>query len=1414
MTSSALFRPVLLCIALLLAQVVSVSVAYATSVSVDFTRKTGLMPFDANDNPGNDSGPDNTIIRTNDVIAYRFEVAVQDGDATNIVLNVSVSPGLRLNLPAFCRTSGVTPVSSITGDPASGYSLVCNVGAIGEGAQVLYSIPATVTPDRPQGSTVSLLGASIRSDQTPAETFPGGTDTVSATPKLDLAKNTQVRLIKRAEGPSGEPGIVYAFPIVVTAKNEAKGNELVTSDISFTDDLATGVSPNARLFQGWSGALSSACMHNMEIREYNLWNLPYGSTRIADGGPGGPGGGAGVAERSVWNSGSILCTEDLATSTATVTISGADLSARHAPTQNRLGNALQADLAYLVSGVMVVWIPTQDVTDAGNELAVNNVYSALSATSISSQPNVEPDSANNTVSFIARDGPGTRSFYNHIDYNRFGLLPGQTSRRSGNGYVLADGIFATRHYQYNRAWVSKTRYDDYVFCTSFDNSRQVVHPITPGVAAVIHLAGTFDGGQPPFIIEYGTGTFGTSSTCDDPDSPTGWQDTIDAVPGGPSAITKVRAKTAYIAPPGGDSTSVIASLVVRYKALPGPAGSIVAEWGSYKTSSLNSGNWFLSQYDAQTGLGRYGDRLTLTSILARINKETVPSGRTEVLAGDPVTFVLQPSATAPGSVSGSTTTVTVTDTLPSEYSYTLGSASPAPTTETSNPDGSTTLVWEFPNTEVNQPMASITYGVVVKSTTTDQAQPQNVAVVSSPADGSVEPARTDSYTLLVVNPAGFSVFKSPVPVLVAPNAEFGYDLTYANTGTSDFDSVVMIDILPNENVVLTPPTNFSGSAVFKSVSGTSGEVFEYTKRDPTQIEWDPLHASNQPGGATTWCAAYSGGACPASAAEVTGFRATSPSFPQNQPPRVISALFEAQGNGVENVYSNRFTARAEGLSFPVTSPVASVRVRTADISLSKQVVGPDPVTPEIVTFVLTLANAGPHASDVVSVRDRLPAGYAYVSHEGGIYDPASGIWSVPNVAVDGTQTLTIRARVLAGGDYVNTAEVSAQGYADPDSQPDNGVPSEDDIDSASILARLAGKLFEDNGSGSGTAHDGILNGGETQRNLGTAEVRRASDNTLLASAVIAGDGSWSAILPSGTPEDLIVSVSPNAGYRPISENTGTLPGLTNPVPTDGIFEFQPLQATEYAALDFGLIARPLLSQDQTVSVAPGQIVQLPHRYIATTAGSVAFSLADQASNPQGAFSPTLFEDVSCDGSADYPLTGMRSVIAGETVCLIVRTQAGSGIGSGATFSYALVATTNYANTAVTETLRNQDSMASSGQGGGDLLLRKLVQNLTQNTPEAASNAGRVGDVLRYRIILSNPGTTPATNVEVFDATPAYTALSGTLPPSVTVLAGVTCTLTDPGTKVADYRGPLAWVCPGSFPPGAEGSLTFDVTIAP
>ncbi len=130
----------------------------------------------------------------------------------------------------------------------------------------------------------------------------------------------------------------------------------------------------------------------------------------------------------------------------------------------------------------------------------------------------------------------------------------------------------------------------------------------------------------------------------------------------------------------------------------------------------------------------------------------------------------------------------------------------------------------------------------------------------------------------------------------------------------------------------------------------------------------------------------------------------------------------------------------------------------ADLSLDKTVSNPTPFEGETVTFTLTLSNGGPLEATTVQVTDVLPGDMTFVSSNDASYDPATNdnVWNIANLASGASVQLEIAASVNAGTqglNITNTAEVTFSNVPDPDSDPGNGVPTEDDQDSATIMVQ-------------------------------------------------------------------------------------------------------------------------------------------------------------------------------------------------------------------------------------------------------------------------------------------------------------------------------------------------------------------------
>lgn len=135
-------------------------------------------------------------------------------------------------------------------------------------------------------------------------------------------------------------------------------------------------------------------------------------------------------------------------------------------------------------------------------------------------------------------------------------------------------------------------------------------------------------------------------------------------------------------------------------------------------------------------------------------------------------------------------------------------------------------------------------------------------------------------------------------------------------------------------------------------------------------------------------------------------------------PRVIVNTAQVFDAYTDDPYSLNNSAQATIIVTPV-----------ADLSITKTVNNMYPAVEENVTYTITVTNSGPDNVSAAQVVDLLPTGLFFVSSSAsqGSYDPITGLWTIGNINVGGSATLSIIALVdisLAGQTVVNTATVS------------------------------------------------------------------------------------------------------------------------------------------------------------------------------------------------------------------------------------------------------------------------------------------------------------------------------------------------------------------------------------------------------
>ncbi|MEM6251358.1 MAG: hypothetical protein AAF821_00420 [Cyanobacteria bacterium P01_D01_bin.156] len=988
------------------------SPANAADITFNFsTSVTGTTPFSADDSPGNDSSPTNNIIRTLDEIIYKWEYAVNNGDAENVVLTANISSDQEwTELPAVCK-----PPSAIVIEPDDSQTVDCYLGDIASGSNGFIEISARVIGQRPDSTYVAnndIVAATgeFSSDTSASVTAPVVETIVSASPQADLRKNRSSRQLGVRQAPDGTDGVVVRYPLTMLAGPNGKGSEPLVGDIVITDTLfgdflsdpngkdgvAESPVPGARLYD-WGGN-HRGCAWNSEPGQNNIgeWFLPHGNLSVAGANP----------ERAVADSGDWSCSQANPGDPITITITGADTTGNHVPSQHRSGGSLPANESYLISGTIEIWIPTSEILDNGGDLKLTNQYSRVTNQSVSGQTNNDPstpstnnDPDNNTRTFtLIAAGGSFNQYYSRSITARGSILFPMTNRNSGDGVVMPGQNFAKRLYGHNNAILD---WEDYRYCEKFDSNTLQLTPIPGDSTTAVRV---FNGGPAyDYKIEYGTGdengNAGTYSsydamrtaTCNDAESADGWYTDMTAVPGGVDVITKIRFIALEDFPAG--STMDLAVNFIARNFYPGtttkiPTGALMPNFSAVSTPTLpwtvsnaNARNgWYHGTYvpSNHTGSKAWGDRLFLSRGIVRVTKETMPDDTVNsMVAGDTVGFRLQPSVTAIVDPAPVNPEVLVRDILPIEFTYVPGSANIIPDTVVVNPDGTTILQWDFGPSVPNQPLPEIIFDAQAKFDVPNNTQALNTVVIESPDDATPESARTAVRGVTIGNAAAFGIVKEVPHQLIEQDEGFTYELKYANTGTVDVGTGDFIDILPYIGDGRTPATNYSGSLEFFSITGTNGETFRYTNATPASISFDPEDATNQPGGATQWCTLPQLGTagCPTTVADVTATRIATPAFLKNTPTRTLVITMDTDGNQSGDVYTNVWGGRVEDLLGLLESNAVPVSVRVpSNLVLVKRITA---INGELLTNIVDDPN------DVNDNDDNWPDDYLKGEIDGG-----------------------------------------------------------------------------------------------------------------------------------------------------------------------------------------------------------------------------------------------------------------------------------------------------------------------------------------------------------------------------------------------------------------------------------------------
>ncbi|MDO4283647.1 MAG: SdrD B-like domain-containing protein, partial [Clostridia bacterium] len=270
--------------------------------------------------------------------------------------------------------------------------------------------------------------------------------------------------------------------------------------------------------------------------------------------------------------------------------------------------------------------------------------------------------------------------------------------------------------------------------------------------------------------------------------------------------------------------------------------------------------------------------------------------------------------------------VTLTDILPAGLSYVEGSANKEPKSIERNEDGTTTIVWEYQNWQINHApdVAQITYKAEIDASLENNASIESSVIIETAKDTSRIASRTSTYGIIISNLAGLQIKKTTETPVVEVNSDLKFNLNMNNSSDNELKNVKVLDILPYNGDENT--SKYHGSYTVKSVEVDNGTEIYYTTLSPEELETKGgltkdangrLNPASANLGNNVWIKATNGEV----AENTTGVILVRSNLLAHSSMKLDYTL-SAKGNEPEDQYGSRGSIIAEGFGAVVRSNLA------------------------------------------------------------------------------------------------------------------------------------------------------------------------------------------------------------------------------------------------------------------------------------------------------------------------------------------------------------------------------------------------------------------------------------------------------------------------------------------------------------
>lgn len=346
---------------------------------------------------------------------------------------------------------------------------------------------------------------------------------------------------------------------------------------------------------------------------------------------------------------------------------------------------------------------------------------------------------------------------------------------------------------------------------------------------------------------------------------------------------------------------------------------------------------------------------------------------------------------------------------------------------------------------------------------------------------------------------------------------------------------------------------------------------------------------------------------------------------------------------------------------------------------------------------------------------------------------------------------------------------------------------------------------------------------------GVADLYSLAVSTNATFATVGLPPGWSVVFKNSSEAVITATEVLLAGSNTVIYADVTVPATNAPGTNSLYFRVQSPTTgatdTVHDALAVNVVRQITLVPNNSGQVTPGGSVVLSHLLINNgnvlegdgTVSSITLTLTHSLSG----WSAVVYYDSNNNGvldTNDVAVTDLSFVSGGaagvspqESVRLLVKVFAPPGAPMGAINTTVLTATTaNGTYTTPVPPPATCSDAVTVISGDVVLLKEQALDADLDGQPDGPYSTADIttgalpGKSIRYRITVTNQGSAPATQVKVFDHTPAYT-LYTTNNPAATTVGSVT------STPAHNAAGPLEFDI-GTLAPGQSAIITFGVVI--